>query len=42
MDHKLGEVAEDDIDKYAAKDLADHKAKGIPYNIIKDEVVGRW
>jgi len=40
MDHKLGGAGEDDIDKYAAKDLANHK-KGKPYNIIKDEVVGR-
>ena len=41
MDHKLGEAAEDDIDKYVAKDLANHKAKGTPYTIIKDEIVGR-
>jgi hypothetical protein len=40
MDHKV-EGGEDDIDKYAAKDLANHKDKGAPYNIIKDEVVGR-
>ena len=41
MDHKVGQAGEDDIDKYAAKDLANHKDKGAPYNIIKDEVVGR-
>jgi len=41
MDHKLDKAADDFIEKYAAKDLADHKAKGAPYKIIKDEVVGR-
>lgn len=41
MDHKVGEGGEDDIAKYAAQDLANHKDKGAPYNIIKDEVVGR-
>merc|ERR1711892_360112 len=41
MDHKLGGALDDDIDKYAEKDLANHKDMGTPYNIIKDEVVGR-
>jgi len=41
MDHKVGELGEDDIDKYDAKDLANHKERGKPYSIIKDEIVGR-
>jgi len=41
MDHKIGGAVEDDIDKYVAQDLANHKEKGKPYSILKDEVVGR-
>ena len=40
MDHNVLD-GDDFIGKYSDRDLANHKAKGKPYKIIKDEVFGR-
>ena len=41
MDHN--NLEEDDfIDRFSAQDLANHRVKGRPYKIIKDEVFGRY
>ena len=42
MDHNVLDGGEDYIDKYLDRDLANHKKKGKPYKVIKDEVFGRW
>lgn len=40
MDHN--NLEEDDfIDRFSAQDLANHRSKGRPYKIIKDEIFGR-
>ena len=41
MDHN--NLEEDDfIDRFSAQDLANHRLKGRPYKVIKDEVFGRY
>ena len=41
MGHNVLDSGEDFIDKYLDRDLANHKKKGKPYKVIKDEVFGR-
>ena len=41
MGHNVLDVSEDNINKYLDRDLANHKKKGKPYKVIKDEVFGR-
>ena len=41
MDH-LNLEDDDFIDFLSAQDLANHKSKGRPYKIIKDEIFGRY
>lgn len=43
MDHNLGLTDEQDIEKYTKRDLTTRSSKlgSIPYEIIRNEVVGR-
>ena len=44
MDHNLGLTDEQDIKKYIERDLTKRTSKvdSIPYQIVRDEVVGRY
>ena len=43
MDHNLGLTDKEDIEQYTKRDLTEHSSKSgpVPYEIIRDEVVGR-
>ena len=44
MDHNLGLTDEQDIKKYIERDLTKRTSKvdSVPYQIVRDEVVGRY